>query len=262
MKPTILFIHGMFLTAKSWEHWVTYFESRGYHCVAPSWPLHDGEPAVLRAHIPEGTGELALDTLVDHFTRIAAEHDHPVLIGHSLGGLIAQRVVERGFASAAVCISSVAPNKMLSVDWGFLRNSAQIANPLKGDKPFEMTPEGFHKNFGNCMTETASNEAYERYAVHESRNVLRDAMGKAGQIDVDAPHAPLLFIAAEKDEIIPDKLNEKNAKAYSDKTSVSNFKEFSNRGHFICGQDGWEEVAAYSADWIERVAPRRLASAS
>ena len=98
----------------------------------------------------------------------------------------------------------------------------------------------------------ASGEAYRRYAVHESRNVLRDAMGKAGHIDLSRPHAPLLFIAGDKDEVIPDKLNKKNADHYTDDDSLTDFKEFSDRGHFICGQPDWEEVADYAAEWSQR----------
>lgn len=249
----ILFIHGMFLTGKSWEKWVPFFEVRGYQCLAPSWPLHDEEPAILRANLPEGLGKLELQTLVETFARYAGGfHEKPIIIGHSLGGLIAQLLVARGLASAAVPICSVAPNAMLSADWGFLKNSAKIANPLKGDDPFEMTEEGFYGAFCNTMTKDENAAAYHRYAVHESRNVLRDAMGKAGHIDLDRPHAPLLFIAAEKDQIIPDKLNRKNADHYTDKGSVTDFKEFANRGHFICGQSGWEDVASYVADWLER----------
>jgi hypothetical protein len=60
------------------------------------------------------------------------------------------------------------------------------------------------------------------------------------------------FIGGEKDEIIPDKLDKKNAEHYSDKGSVTDFKEFPGRGHFICGQPGWEEVADYAANWLSQ----------
>lgn len=262
-KNTIIFVHGMFLTGKSWEHWLPFFAQRGYECLAPSWPLHDGEPSELRANVPPGTGELSLDHLVDHFAAVArGQANKPILIGHSLGGLVAQKLVERDLAAAAVCISSVAPNAMLSFDWSFFKNAAQIANPIKGDSPFEMTEEGFYANFCNTMTKEENARAYHRYAVHESRNVLRDAMGKAGRIDLDRPHAPLLFIAAENDAIIPDKLNRKNAEAYKDKNSRSDFREFAGRGHFICGQAGWEEIAEYAATWLERSAKPAATSAS
>src|SRR4051812_39438316 len=119
MQPTVLFIHGMFLTGKCWENWTTLFERRGFECVSPSWPLHQDEPSVLRTTIPAGLGELGLAELIETFADTASTLPaKPVLVGHSIGGLIAQQLVARGLATAAVCIGSVAPNAMLSFDWG------------------------------------------------------------------------------------------------------------------------------------------------
>ena len=252
MKESILFIHGMFQNAKSWEKWITYFEQLGYDCQAISWPFHEGEPADLRTNIPPQLGDLHLQPVIDEFAaHVEALSPQPILVGHSVGGLIVQVLINRGLGKAGVCIDSVAPNRMLAFDWSFFRNSASIANPLKGDEPFLMTPEGFHQNFCNTMSEAESNAAYELTATHDSRNILRDCMGEAGEIALDLVHAPLLFIAGEKDEIIPPALNEKNYKAYPDKPSVTDFKEFSNRGHWTCGQPGWEEIAGYVHDWAQ-----------
>ncbi len=263
MKPTLLFVHGMFLTAKSWEHWIEFFDQRGYRCKAPNWPLHDGEPALLRTEVPPGTGRLDLDTLVDAMARAAAaEARPPIVIGHSLGGLIAQLLAARGLVEAAVAICPVAPNGLLATDWGFLRNSAQIANPLRGDDPFIITPEGFHRTFTNMMSREQSDEMFARYAVHESRNVLRDAMGPSGCVDVRSPHVPLLFIGAEADEIIPPKLVRKNADSYESRSSVREYREFPGRGHFIAGEPGWEDVAHYVHEWLERHAVGEAASVS
>ena len=261
MHPTIIFIHGMFLTGKSWDKWVRFFEQRGYRCLAPSWPLHDGEPAQLRASIPEGTGELSLEMVINHYARIAiAERVKPIFIGHSVGGLVVQRLIAGGLGQAGVCISSVAPNKMLSLDWDFLRNSAMIANPFKGDVPVEMTPEGFHKNFANTMSREASDAAWNEFAVHESRNVLRDCLGKDGQIDLTLPHAPLLFLAGDSDRIVPDELNQKNARAYTDERSITDFTEFPGRGHYLCGQSGWEDLAHRAAIWLTAHAQPAMAA--
>ena len=142
---------------------------------------------------------------------------------------------------------------MLSLDWGFFRNSAAITNPLKGDEPFPMDADGFHKNFANTMPREASDEAFRQFGLSESRNVLRDCMGDTGKIDVERPHIPLLFIGAEEDQIIPAPLCERNAKAYTDPGSRADFMQFSNRGHFICGEPRWEEVATYVAEWLDGV---------
>jgi alpha-beta hydrolase superfamily lysophospholipase len=180
----------------------------------------------------------------------AAQYEDVILVGHSVGGLIVQLLIARGLGSLGVPICSVAPNRMLSPAWSFFRNSASITNPLKGDEPYRIDAEGFHKNFANTMSRGDSDVAYEQYAMHESRNVLRDCLGPAGAIDIEAKHAPLLFISAEEDEIIPAGLCARNAKAYTHQGSRADHVEFKHRGHFICGEPGWEEVAAYIATWV------------
>lgn len=259
MSKTIVFVHGMFQNPKSWTNWINYFEAKGYDCIAPAWPLHDGEPATLRSNPPAGLGELSLDEIVTSIETVVGEQtERPIVIGHSVGGLIVQILSNKNLISAGVAIDSVAPNAMLSFDWGFFKNSAMITNPLKGDQPFMMDEKSFHENFCNTMTVEQSNVAYNLYATHDSRNVLRDCMGSAGKVDLELPHMPLLFIGGEKDQIIPPELNEKNAKAYTDKESITTFKEFANRGHFICGQPGWEEVASYTYEWLQKHAVDKM----
>lgn len=251
MGGTIVFIHGMFLTSKSWEGWQRFFTARGYRCLAPAWPWHDGEPAALRDHIPAEAGHVALRDVVDEFAAVvAAQPEKPILIGHSVGGLVVQVLVNRGLAQAGVCIGSAAPNGIVTFDWDFLKVSAAIANPLRGDKPYQMTPEEFGERFCNTMTEEQTRAAYLKYAVHDSRNVWRDCLGPAGRVDVTKEHAPLLFVAGDQDHLIPEKLEKKNSEAYAPEAGIVDFKEFPGRGHFICGQPGWQEVASYIDGWL------------
>ena len=264
MAGTIVFIHGMFLTPKSWEPWERYFSERGYRCLAPAWPWHDGEPAVLRDRIPVETGHLAFRDVVEELTAVCKGlPERPILIGHSVGGLVAQVLVYRGLAKAGVCISSSPPNGMMTLDWDFLRGSARIANPLRGDQPYMISEEEFGRRFCNTMTAEQTRAAYLTYAVHESRNVLRGCRGAAGRVDLSREHVPLLFIAGDQDRVIPEKLDMKNAKAYAPEAGVVDFKEFPGRDHFICGEPGWEEVAAYIDGWLMAepwIAANRLSS--
>ncbi|MCC6172608.1 MAG: alpha/beta hydrolase [Gammaproteobacteria bacterium] len=247
----IVFIHGMFLNPRSWQPWVRFFEERGHRCHAPAWPLHEGDPQALRENPPPGLGKLSLAAVVDAMERVVAPLERPILVGHSVGGLIVQILVGRGHGSAGVPICSVAPNRMLSLDWSFFRNSASITNPLKGDALYPMDADGFHRNFANTLPRADSDAAWQRYAMHESRNVLRDCMGDDGKVDLDAAHAPLLFVAADRDEIIPPELCRKNARAYTHPGSRADYVEFENRGHFICGEPQWEEVASHIENWVQ-----------
>ena len=248
----IVFVHGMFQNPKSWNNWIGYFRDKGHECAAPAWPLHEGEPKALRDNPPAGLGDLSLDAVVASIEKSLVGFNKPVMIGHSVGGLVTQLLLRKGLLSCGVGIDSVAPNAMLDFDWSFLKNSAIIANPLKGNDPIYMDAKTFHGAFANTLSETAAVAAFETYVTHDSRNVLRGCMGSSGQIDVEAPHNPLLLTGGEKDEIIPAHLSEKNAKAYTDKNSVTAYKEFKGRSHYICGEPGWEDVAAYIAGWLDQ----------
>src|SRR5438067_151132 len=88
MKNTIVFIHGMFQNPKSWEKWIAFFTEKGYNCLAPAWPLHEGEPAALRQNPPAGLGDLSLNDIVSRIEEFVLKLDEkPIVIGHSVGGL-------------------------------------------------------------------------------------------------------------------------------------------------------------------------------
>ncbi|HEX4048189.1 MAG TPA: alpha/beta hydrolase, partial [Elusimicrobiota bacterium] len=210
-----------------------------------------GEPPALRRHIPVETGHVALRDIVEQFAVLAAaQPEKPVLIGHSIGGLVVQVLVNRDLARAGVCIGSAAPNGMLTLDWSFLRTQASIVNPLQGDRPYRLTEEEFRDRFCGEMAAEQALAAYARYAVPESRNVLRGSLGPAGRVNLSKPHAPLLFIAGGRDRVVPEKLERMNARAYAREAGIVDFKEFPGRGHFICGEPGWREVASYVDGWL------------
>jgi esterase/lipase len=257
MPANIIFIHGMFQNSKSWKLWAEFFRNRGYGCIVESWPLHDGEPAQLRESPPSGLADLGLQSIIDKFADMSyAMSSPPIVIGHSVGGLITQKLNEMGLISMGVPISSVAPNRMLSFDsnrmlsfdWNFFKNSLTIANPLLGDSIFELTEDGFHESFANTLSKELSRKAYEATVTYDSRNILRDCMLEAGTVDFEKCKAPLLFVSGEKDKIIPAKLCQKNSEAY--KNCKTNYISFKNRDHYICCEPGWEKVAVAVEKWI------------
>lgn len=253
MARQIVFIHGMFMTPRSWEKWVGFFEAAGYECLVPAWPLHGGEPAEMREKVPPGTEDLTFAGVLGEVERVIARlEEPPILIGHSMGGLVVQVLVNRGLAAAGVCISPVAPNAMLSLDWNFLKGMLAVLNPMMGDAPQEMTPELFHEIVANCLTEEESRREWERYAVHEGRNVLRTALGKSGQIDLEKAHVPLLFISGTENRMVPEALVEKNFDAYGAAVGTKSIRIFPGRGHHICNEPGWQEVAGYVESWLSQ----------
>jgi alpha-beta hydrolase superfamily lysophospholipase len=113
-----------------------------------------------------------------------------------------------------------------------------------------MTFEQFQFAFVNSLPLDIQRAAYDRYVVPESRQVPQESLGNAGKIDFGRSHAPLLLTAGSMDNIIPASLNKSNFNKYKASTSVTDFKEFPGRTHFLIGQDGWQEIADYVAAWL------------
>jgi pimeloyl-ACP methyl ester carboxylesterase len=241
---TIVFVHGMYLNGAGWQPWLDRAREAGFDALAPSWPYHDGEPADLRAHIDPALGRLTFVQVVDHYKAVIdALPERPLLVGHSAGGLAVQKLLNDGYGRAAVAVSSAPARGVVPLDPHFFRANFPHVNPLAGNRPVVMRPARFHYTFCNTMTRAASDGAFERFVVPESRNVPRSTLGSAGRIDFERPHGPLLFVAAEHDHLTPSAAVRKNARKYDPAGGTTRFEEFKGRSHFICNQDGWEEVA-------------------
>lgn len=254
MTPPLVFIHGMYLNAASWADWLPVAASRGYEPQAPSWPFHEGDPAALRRKIDPGLGRLTFgDVIASLAARIAELPQKPVLIGHSVGGLAVQKLIDLGLARAGVAISPAPPQGVLAASPTFLRANFPHVNPFAGDRPIVMTADRFAYTFGNTMPRAASDAAFERLVVPESRNVPRSLLTRQARIDPAAAHLPLLMIGGDSDHLVPLPLVKRTASRYRDPVEV---RVIEGRGHFLCNEDGWERVAGIAFDWLETTGPR------
>jgi pimeloyl-ACP methyl ester carboxylesterase len=250
---TIMFIHGMYLNGHSWAPWLEPASARRYTGLTPSWPYHDGEPAALRARPDPGLGRLTFGRVTAYLKGlIDALPERPVLIGHSIGGLLVQKLVNDGYAAAGVCISPAPPLGVLSFDRHFWRANFPHVNPFAGNRPVVMTRERFHDTFCNTMSRSDSDRAFDQYVVPESRNVPRSTLTTQARIDFSRAHVPLLFLGGDADHLTPLSMVRRNARRYASTAGVLDVQAFEGRSHFICNQPGWEAVAEYALDWLAR----------
>jgi len=250
-SKTIVFIHGMYMNPLCWEKWVDYYQAKGYHCLAPAWPGRDQPVDTLRKRHPDPQlGKLTLSDVVDHITEtIKALDDKPILIGHSMGALIVQLLLQRDLAAAGVAIDSAPPMGVITTRWSFLKSNWPHITPfVSQSSPIEMTFERFQYTFVNTLPLADQKAAYEKYVLPESRRVPRESL--TARVDFKKPHPPLLLIAGSADNIIPASLNQTNYTKYKASPSTTDFKEFAGRTHFIIGQQGWEQVADYVLAWL------------
>jgi len=253
---TILLIHGMFMNPTCWENWIPRYQAKGYKVLAPAWPGRDKSVAELRkAHPDSQLPKLNLNDVVEHFAGILRGLDEkPAIIGHSMGGLAVQILLQRDLAVAGVAIDPAPPMGVFTTAFSFIKANLPAINVFQINKPVMMTFPHFQYAFANTLPESEQRSAYDRYMVPESRRVPISSLGTAGRVNFRKPHPPLLITAGEKDHIVPAVLNRTNYNRYKSSSSVTDFHEFPNRDHFLIGSKGWEEVADYCLMWLEKTA--------
>src|SRR5262245_22202587 len=93
---SLMFVHGAWLSARSWENYVDYFGKRGFAVSAPEWPRKHGDVEEMRETAEESKG-LGVSEIVEHYVGLLSAFDEPpVLIGHSYGGLFVELLLDRG----------------------------------------------------------------------------------------------------------------------------------------------------------------------
>lgn len=250
---TVLFIHGMYLTPSTWSEWETLFQNLGYNTLSPAWPQHglsvDEQNSL---HPSAELAALTLDDVVDHYRKIIATLDEkPIAIGHSMGGLVTQILLEEGLIAAGIAIHSAPPQGVITAESNFLKANWPHLNPLaRLSTPVKLKLSEFQFGFTNDMTAEEQEFAYSQYVVPESRRVGRAPTTSAAAINDTVARAPLLIIAGGNDNTITATLNYRNFKKYKNTPAITDFRQFPERNHWTIKADGWESVADYAHHWI------------
>lgn len=259
IRRPIVLIHGLWMTALSWENWTRRYTDKGYRVVARSWPGMDIEIDELRRD-PSSIATLGVSEIVDYYEGIIRALDAPpIIIGHSFGGLITQILLDRGTGAAGVAIAPAPVKGILFLPFSTLKVSfPALSNPANNHRALPLTPEQFHYAFANTLSEEESLAVYERYAVPGPDHVLFQAAlanfnpHAATTVDFqNNDRSPLLLISGGKDHVSPDSVVRANFNLYRKSEAVTEYREFPERTHYTLGQAGWEEVADYALEWAE-----------
>jgi pimeloyl-ACP methyl ester carboxylesterase len=257
---TIVLIHGLWMTPRSWEHWADRYAARGYRVLTPAYPGLEVEVEALRED-PSPIEALTVPATLQHLESIIGElESRPILMGHSFGGALVQLLLDRGLGAAGIAIDSVPTEGVRVVPLSQLKASFPVLqNPANRHRAVPFTPKQFHYAFTNTLSEGESAAVYERYHVPAPGAWvwggilanLRPGHQEAWVNFNNDDRAPLLFIAGGEDHIMPPSVNRSNANHYRTSRALTDYKEFPGRSHFTLGQDGWEEVADYALTWAE-----------
>ena len=242
------------------ENFAGFFEQRGFRCHTPAYRYHDDLRSEQSAKLR--TGLSIADYVEDVAECVKSFSSPPILVGHSLEGLIAQKLGARGLAKALVLLTPASPSGINALTysvvksfwsvltrWGFWRKSNQLSYNASSYAMLHRVPEAERKAL------------YEKFVYESGRAAFEIGFWlmdfkRAAQVQASQVTCPVLVIAGAEDRITPAAVVEKVARRYS----LSTFRKFDNHAHWVVGEPGWEEIANFSAEWLKAIEPEAISS--
>jgi non-heme chloroperoxidase len=259
MAQTIVFIHGLWIHASSWQPWMEFFNQHGYEGINPGWPGDSASVSDCRAN-PGPIANRGVKEIVEHYAKIIESlGEPPILIGHSFGGLIAQIILGRGIAKAAVAIDPAPMKGVWQLPFSALKASLPVlGNPFNFKKAISLNFAQFRYGFANAVSEAEARQIYDLWTIPAPGRPLFQAAtaslaGSQTKVNTqNKTRGPLLITGGQKDHIAPPVLGRASIKKYNSSV-ISEFKLFEARGHSLIIDQGWKEVANYSLDWLHKL---------
>ena len=256
----VVFIHGLWLHATSWESWADLFSEAGYDPIAPGWPGDADTVEASRAN-PDSIADHGIDDVTRHYQAIIDTLPaRPILIGHSFGGMIAEKLLGLDYGAAAIGIDAAQIKGVLPLPLSALHSTLPVfKNPANKHKAVSLTAEQFRYSFGNAVSEQESGELYERWAIPAPGKPLFEAA--AANFSLHSPakvntanegRGPLLLIMGGRDHTVPEAITKATVKQYRHSSAVTELEEFPDRGHSLTIDSGWREVADVCLAWLAK----------
>lgn len=258
-KKTVVFIHGLWIHASSWQPWMQFFNENGFETLSPAWPGDSATVAESRAN-PKPIAKRGIVEVANSYAEVISTlAEPPIVIGHSFGGLLAQIILGRGIAAAGVAIDPAPIKGVWQLPFSALKASLPVlGNPFNLKKAVSLTYSQFRFSFANAIPDEEAKELYERWAIPAPARPLFQAATATlnpwseNRVNTtNSSRGPLLITGGEKDNIAPPILGKASAKKYNP-SLVTDFKLFENRGHSLIVDHGWREIAEYSLAWIKK----------
>ncbi|HET7565472.1 MAG TPA: alpha/beta fold hydrolase [Gemmatimonadaceae bacterium] len=244
-RPPILFVHGMFGGAWYFDKFQRCFAERGYSSYALDLRGHHGSRAVA------DIGNVSVLDYVEDALEVvramprASNGERPIVVGHSMGGLIAQKVAEADAVSAAVLLASAPPRGIRVLSVRLLRLAGTFGVPVLLSRGLYPKPSDADELVFNHIPVAERAGLFARFAP-ESGRAARELAFSTIPVDARKVRCPVLSIAATDDHMVQPRVGLAIARTYG-----ALYEEFPNQGHFLVWEPGWDAVARQVLSWLD-----------
>jgi alpha-beta hydrolase superfamily lysophospholipase len=259
MPTPVVFIHGLWLHATSWTPWLDRFRAAGYEPMAPPWPGEASSVGETRDN-PDKMADKGIDDIANHFADIIKSlGSPPILVGHSFGGLIAEKLLGQDKGIAGVAIDPAQIKGVLPLPLAQLRSALPVlGNPANLHRAVALTKKEFRFGFGNALSEEESDALFEKWTIPSPARPLFQAAVANFALHSEAAvntknnrRGPLLLISGTADHTVPDAVTQSTMKQYRHSTAVTELRQFEGRGHSLTVDSGWKDVAESVIGWLK-----------
>ncbi|AQT78613.1 alpha/beta hydrolase [Mycolicibacterium litorale] len=254
----VVFIHGLWIASTAWQPWIDHFAAQGYHAIAPAWPGEHTTVPATRENAADQAG-FGIDELTDHFATVLDQFDtRPVVIGHSFGGLIAQKLLGQNKAAAAIAIDPAPIKGVKPLPIAQLRSAFPVlGNPLNRGRAKGLSQAQWRYGFGNALTAEESDALWQQWSIPSPGKPLFEAAtanflpNSPAKVDTaNSSRGPLLITAGTADHTVPYVSAKAAHGLYRKSGAVTDFHEFEGRGHSLTIDHGWRDVADTALAWL------------
>lgn len=249
-RGELVLIHGAFCGGWAMAGWARAFATRGWHCHTPDLRHHGAAPG--RA-VPAGLGRTSLlDYAADLARAIRTLPEPPVIIGHSMGGLLAQMLAARGLARALVLLAPSPPwglTPSTTFEWASGLGLMAALGPFWSD-PVQPSYTLAAEHTLDRLSFDERQRLFDRFVPESGRAMfetvfpLLDAR-QASRVDPLAVGCPVLAVAGGSDQVNPPRTVERIAARYGG--SYACRAAFS---HWMLSEPGWQDLAAEVDNWL------------
>jgi pimeloyl-ACP methyl ester carboxylesterase len=240
MKPPIVLVHGACSQPPHLEAWREFFQAAGYVCLAPALPAHaPGEFDALR--------RLGIGDYRDSVANVVGRLERPpVVIGHSMGGLLAKMIAARSACAGIVLVASV-PSGYLPATWRAVPDFVTVAPRILAGLPFRPTPSGLKRLTLHHLDRNEQDALVQNF-VAESGRAYRQMVFGLARISARRVNCPVLVVHGDADRLVPLAVGRRIARRHA-----AELITIAGHGHWLIAPSLTERVAGAILGWIERL---------